>query len=414
MVVNKRVYIGNLINDPQGCLDALKDRLTKFGKSLDDFENHGSFAYMNMSFDDESHFIKLKNSFNRLKFKGNDLRVDAAKPCWQWEIQKEKDDKEDVLKEKNIAEGHWKYHKKIENVNMSWQDRMQVISGRQRKTSRKKQQLRNITFRVDVNGSLKVYKCYKNKLWGYERHKELQDLVSKFIHGQWRNGWDHIVDRLNYSRAKGACRDPIPADEAEEEEEETDEKATSEKVLADMLESFDFDRAPVDSEEDNELVDEWKHKDEKEVTASGQLDEPVPCFDKPVSQTETLRNLFDAQENQPFKLAADADADADIDHDKDVPEEEEEEELNAVIQAAEPLVSREKNTALFFPHFDSPFLSGQTQLSKLQGIQPNLESWQQEFWNNRATWMRDMKRKKRDALRQLAKRKARNGAGLLV
>ncbi|CDF87346.1 BN860_04324g1_1 [Zygosaccharomyces bailii CLIB 213] len=411
MVVNKRVYVGNLINDPQGCLDALKDRLTKFGKSLDDFENHGSFAYMDMSFDDESHFIKLKNSFNRLKFKGNDLRVDAAKPCWQWEIQKKNDDKEEVLKEKRIAEGHWKYHKKIENVNTSWEDRMQVIPGRQRRTSRNKQQLRNITFRVDVNGSLKVYKCYKNKLWGYERHKELQDLVFKFSHGQWRNGWDHIVDRLNYSRAKVACRHPILADDddEEEEEEEADEKATSEKVLADMLESFDFDRAPVDSEEDNELVDEWKHKDEKKVKASGQPDEPVPFFDKPASQTETLRNLFDPQGNQPFKLAAEADAD--IDHDKDVPKEE---EVNAVIETVGPLVSHEKNTALFFPHFDSPFLSGQTQLSKLQGIQPNLDSWQQEFWNNRAPWMRDMKRKKRDALRQLAKRKARNGAGLLV
>ncbi|MCG8711227.1 hypothetical protein JHU04_004629, partial [Brenneria sp. 4F2] len=68
------------------------------------------------------------------------------------------------------------------------------------------------------------------------------------------------MDRLNYSRAKVACRHPILADDAdeEEEEEEADEKATSEKVLADMLESFDFDRAPVDSEEDNELVDEWK------------------------------------------------------------------------------------------------------------------------------------------------------------
>lgn len=42
-------------------------------------------------------------------------------------------------------------------------------------------------------------------------------------------------------------------------------------------------------------------------------------------------------------------------------------------------------------------------------------SWDQQFWDNRATWTREMKQKKRDALRQLKKKNSRmRGTGVLV
>ncbi|CAR26877.1 hypothetical protein ZYGR_0I01490 [Zygosaccharomyces rouxii] len=420
MAVQKRIYVGNLNNDLEGCLQALEMRFSKFGKCTSEFEVRGNFAYIDMEFEDDSRFTKLKSSFNHVKFKGNDLIVDAARPRWQWEEQKKKDDEEEPIKRKQIIKRHWEYYKKMENIGMSWEDRIQMIPGRHRTAKRNKQQLRNMTFRVDVNGSLKVYKCYKQKLWGYERDKEAQDLVHKFVNGKWRNGWDHIVDRLNYTRSKGvSAGEPImkAGQEGEEEEEEEDngERERTDKVLEDMFKSFDFDKPMVDDEaipekSDNELpADEDEHEHEIEVEhESKDEDEPIPVFGED-NQTKTLRNLFDPQENQPFKLITESDDD--IDHDKDAEQEE--------VVAEPELVKQEysaprKTAALFFPHFDSPFLSGQTQLNKLPAFQPDWQLWQDQFWDQRIDWIKEMKRKRKDALRQLAKKKSKNGVNILV
>lgn len=451
MSVQKRIYVGNLLNDPESCLQALEARFGKFGHRLDGFESHGNFAYMDMTFEDENMFNKLKSSFNRVKFKGNDLRVDAARPRWQWEDQKRRDDEEEPVKREQIAKRHWEYYKKMENINMSWEGRMQLIPGRHRKNKRNKHQMRNITFRVDVNGSLKVYKCYKQKLWGYERDKEFQDLVYRFVNGKWRNGTDHIVDRLNYARSKGVHgfeprnRDEQEAELEEQEEDDSGEKGRTDKVLEDMFKSFDFDKPIVDDEavpegqrqkeepdEDKEPIDyqEEEEKDdeaipekpeEKKISEKSENstnyqeeigdedeDEPIPNFGES-NRMETLRNLFNPQENQPFKLMTEVDDD--IDHGKDL-------EQEKAVEAPE-LTEREapalkKSAALFFPHFDSPFLSGQTQLNKLPVYQPDWQSWQDQFWDERIDWIKDMKRKRKDVLRQLAKRKSKNSISILV
>ncbi|GAV52867.1 hypothetical protein ZYGR_0AI01490 [Zygosaccharomyces rouxii] len=420
MVVQKRIYVGNLVNDPESCLQALETRFSKFGRCTSGFEAHDSFAYIDMEFGDDSGFTKLKSSFNHVKFKGNDLKVDAARPRWQWEEQKKKDDEEEPIKRKQMIKRHWEYYKKMENIGMSWEDRIQMIPGRHRTTKRNKHQMRNITFRVDVNGSLKVYKCYKQKLWGYERDKESQDLVYKFVNGKWRNGWDHIVDRLNYTRSKGVFNsEPVKegGQEAEEEEEEENngEKERTGKVLEDMFKSFDFDKPMTDDEAipekpDNEAPadkdgDEYEMEDEED---GEEEDEPIPKFGEG-NKTETLRSLFDPQENHPFKLITESDDD--IDHDKDVEQQDVVAEPEFVRQES---LAPKKSTALFFPHFDSPFLSGQTQLNKLPAFQPDLQSWQDQFWDQRVDWIKEMKRKRKDALRQLAKKKSKNNVSILV
>lgn len=495
MVFEKRLYIGNIQKDQENCVTELQHRFERFGKCLSDhFECHEHFAYVNMQFDNEQQFNKLKSSFNNVKFKGNILRVDAAKMDWhsRWELENS-DTSTETTKQQHMLNQQLKHAKKLENINMSWKDRREVIRGRNRTTPRKKLQLRNITFRVNVNGHLKVYKCYKTKLWGYERNKKVRDLVYRFVNAHWKDGNDHIVDRLDYSRS----RNPIhfknrdgdiltmkvtenANGENEEEEEKIDdmEKEKNNQILASLLGNFDFEK-PVQLEEDEEYGSsdyeydamyketapvsketpqdieyvkegEFKHAEtNSEEKADDEDSEPIPTFasksenaatdisseeefiptfgekkdttEGTVSNTDTLRSLFNPGESKEnvFKLIEESDED--INHDKDLKKEQ---ISNAIqeqenLQTSELQITKHNDKGLFFPHLESPFLVSQAQLSKIKNAmhseQDIFASWDQQFWDNRATWTREMKQKKRDALRQLKKKNSRmRGTGVLV
>ncbi|CCF56299.1 hypothetical protein KAFR_0A08650 [Kazachstania africana CBS 2517] len=469
--IAKRIFVGNLNENLDDSLAFLHSRFQKFGSCKDDsFEKHSNFAYLNMSFNDEKDFQKLKSTFNNMKFKGNQLKIDLAKPSWEsnWESQLEKDKVENEKKQKFIEQKNWEFYKKMKNINMSWTDRRQVLSGRIRKTPRRKFHLKSMTFRVNVNGSLKVYKCYKTKLWGYEKNKELMDLVYKFVGGKWRNGYDHIVDRLDYSRSVNSIKFPNKENKnstltisnegtniEDEEHLSEEEKQKNNDVLTDLLSRFDFDKsvAVVDSdeaeafgfsdhEEDTVGMNEQKSYLEAQNVSTthqeynmqddakdeeGGEDEPMPTFgfsnaettqikESTTSNTETLRSLFNPEQIDTtaasFKLMDEKNDD--IDESKTIPETQ-----IADIMEREPEAIRENNPEsknhLFFPHFNSPFLVGQTQLSKIKRTNNNiLDNWEDEFWENRGIWMKEMKNKKRDALRQIRKRKAKDNNVILI
>lgn len=138
-----------------------------------------------------------------------------------------------------------------------------------------------------------------------------------------------------------------------------------------------------------------------------------------ISNTETLRNLFNPNEAEPvsqFKLIEDSDND--IDHAKDVDVNQLEEEVSksdtlGLTSAPVPHVSRDKDNKnfLFFPHLQSPFLVGQTQLSKVRapGRETMLSNWDEEFWANRGNWTRDMRRKMKDALKHRKRKQSKSG-----
>lgn len=485
--VTKRLYVGNVFQDADACLEELRTRFARFGRCLsEDFEKHGTFAYMNMEFNDDAQFQRLRNSFNNVKFKGNELRVSAAKPDWQsaWEARHKQDEEQCEVLNKVAEKRNWEYHKKMENIGMSWEERKNVIPGRVRETPRSKAQMRNITFRLNVNGSLKVYKCYKTKLWGYEREKDAKDLVSRFVNNKWRNGEDHIVDRLDYSRARRSVSAKV-----EEQREDLDLMAETEEpekvkdVLAGFLKDFEFDKPlqlsddegteipfqqesnvdhskeigkAVEMDEDStsqsnevrdaaseeqvdeneeqveeneeqvdeneEQVDENEDEDEEFIPtfasgASGASVENTKASDeKPESNTETLRNLFNPESDEPassFRLIAHSDED--IDHQMDL----EVEEVTATpqeIQIMQKPVQEKEKHHLFFPHFDSPFLVGQTMLSKLKtsDVTEKLSDWEDKFWENRGNWTKELKRKRRDALRHSNKKRVGKGSGLLL
>lgn len=468
VALTKRLYVGNLHNNTEACLGELQGRFKKFGRCLsEDFENHGTFAYINMEFDDDAQFQRLRNSFNNVKFKGNELKVSEAKPDWKssWETRKKQDEEDNKVLETEAKKRDWEYYKKIENIERSWEDRRNVIPGRIRKTPRSRVQMRNITFRLDVNGSLKVYKCYKTKLWGYERDKDVKDLVSKFVNNKWRNGEGHIVDRLDYSRAKRSLwsiveeRSPENKEDVEEAGED-EEKEKAKDVLASFMKDFEFDKPlQLSDDEENEVSSHRESKSnqtteqkvddtipveeptlpKKDTTrpkidahnegSESDNDEPIPTFTsapndsvtgqsetKTVNDTETLRSLFNPETDEPsnsFKLIAESDED--IDHKRD----EEVEEVTATPQEIQelerPAQNKEKHH-LFFPHVDSPFLVGQTMLSKLKttAASERLSDWEEKFWENRGTWTKELKRRRRDALRSMNKKRAGKGSGLLL
>lgn len=476
-VIQKRIFVGNIFHDADDCYSELLDRFGKFGDcQAVQFEKHNHFAFIDVKFNDDADFNKLRKSFNNVKFKGNILKVDEAKPNWEttWALQHAKDLKEDIILKMKMKKKNWQHYKKMENVAKSWKDHKEVIAGRMREEPRKRSQLRNVTFRINVNGSLKVYKCYKTKLWGYERNKELNDLVYKFTNNFWKNGYNHIVDRLDYSRAaktvrfkNGLKQLTVSQDEnTGNEEMDSDEHMSEEEkeknnvILNDLLKGFDFDKPMALNDSDEEPI---AQHEEEEVDASkdenvkiekvpevnepedestipqdvseektehnddgvdGQEDhEFIPTFTKEIGQgtisnTETLRNLFNPTEAEPvsqFKLIEDSDND--IDHAKDVDVNQLEERVsksyNAGLMSPISQISKDKDTKnfLFFPHSQSPFLVGQTQLSKVRatGKETILSNWDEEFWANRSNWTRDMRRKMKDALKHRKRKQSKSG-----
>ncbi|AET37768.1 Nop8p Ecym_2008 [Eremothecium cymbalariae DBVPG len=477
MVLCKRVYVGNLYNDIERCTQQLYGRFGQFGKCLSSqFECHSHFAYIMMEFDSEHQLNRLKASFNNLSYMGNKLKIDVAKPDWKerWMIENQNKSLEEAKKRQMLSQ-QWEHYKKLHNIKKSWIDRKEVITGRVRKTPRSKHNLKSMTFRITMDGKLKVLKCYKTKLWGYERNKSLRDLVYSFTDKYWRDGCNHIVDRLDYSRTKNSLRfestngDSITVDlnhstgtvEGPESSEEFKvEREITHGILNGMLENFDFAK-PVELEVENEPADadyelnamykselvstEAKHPDQ-EVPPLGLIERSEDAngyesvsrahneskqlntnIDKElnknpaISNTEVLRNVFNPLnvENAQFKLIEESDED--IDHEKDISEPTGIDviEVNKAVAIPENPINKGNPKGLFFPHWQSPFLLAQTQLHKVKKSNPNdqqqLTSWEEEFWRNRAAWTREMKLARRDVLRQLKKRNSRSpGSNILV
>lgn len=505
-MVEKRLFIGNLKHGVEECLADLEQRFKAFGEYVgsgqDVFERHNGFAFVTMRFEDAEALQRLKSRFHKVKFKGNQLIVDYARPAWsqERESQQREEQKQSRVLEKRQRKNDWEHYKKMEHINASWRDLKEVVPGRMRESPRSRQGLRNITFRLNVGGALKVYKCYKTKLWGYERDKDTRDLVHKFSnHRFWKDGSDHVVERLDYSRSRGALRwanmdeewrpylelrnrrrpataagvagealdssgstlatstvdDLVDADESDIEQE----KERTNNILAQMMDSFDFAKPmALDDEDAGKLPDAEQNRssakdnrnyksetapenadyyqDEETVAEeAAQADgddseEFIPTFgantsnngneqdtrkviEGTISNTDTLRTLFNPEvtgeasgieaAGATFKLINDGDQD--IDQSKNPELAVEDVQVQEEVPVAETHTKQRRN--LFFPHFESPFLQGQTQLSKIQAGQQVdlLQTWSDDFWANRGLWMKEMKQKKRDALRKLRKRK---------
>ncbi|ABN66378.2 putaative nucleolar protein required for 60S ribosome biogenesis [Scheffersomyces stipitis CBS 6054] len=163
-------------------------------------------------------------------------------------------------------------------------------------------------------------------------------------------------------------------------------------------------------------------------------DEFVPTFGQSsvssTNNTEVLRSLFNPGNTEEvietgsgFKLALDENDD-DIDEDRAMDEDQQQALLEQIRNKQEEDAVRERSTkfGLFWPHLDSPFLSTQSQISKIgaigdhiklpgekdevvvatkEGEESPYEKW---FWENRGELSRECKRRRRDVLRVFKKK----------
>lgn len=469
---SQRIFVGNVVNEPELCFEDLYKRFSRFGECLDsEFERHGTFGFLNMRFADDRGLAKLKASMHRVKFHGNVLAVEGARPNW---IERWAADHERAITLEPAAHAERlrreRMHERLKaNIKMNWRDRRDTIYGRLRQVPRKRQQMRNATLRTLVGNTLKVLRCTRQKLWGYERNREYSDLTYKFTHGKWLNGHDHVVERLDYKHARlGAASRAATLsttelhrdhDHENDSESDTDRKVTT-QVLSSMLGDFDFDK-PMILEEDVEdtsrttsntdyvrteselanippsyskdagsefaeraSAEEEVEKEEIVTEKTSELEDKqqdaheefTPKFGETISNTETLRNIFnpdDDSEPKNFTLIEEND---DINEEQNKPDSTLSEKI--VFNTANVVCGRRERQLkhLFFPHYDSPFLQGQTQLAHVRVTEENnvMEKWEDEFWEHRGEWMKMMKAKRKDALKQIRKRKSKSDMKLLV
>lgn len=491
----RRLFIGNISNALAQDPEDIKKRISKFGSIKSDFELHHnevkelSFGFLDVELGDKD-YAMLKNTLNGVNYKGSKLVIDIAKENYQKRWEEDHNRPEEHIKAKMIKNSY-DFWKKMENINKDFKDRQETIPGRHRKSPRK--DIKRMTFRVNFNGDVKVIRCYKTKLWGYEKNKKLRDLVYKFSHNVWKDGNEHIVERFVKSLSLSQNHQTLTIERIDEntqdrddqilkdlgdDEEAEEEKERNNKVLAGLLGEFDFDK-PMDikdeeeeyghsdyeyegtmnrfsddekyqnnnygeieyvkegefakqnivsfeneddddeeekeQEQDQEIdIDENEDEDHEFMPNFGQVaegdastkDSAVP--DGTISNTETLRTLFDANDEGTFKLIEESDDD--IDQTKKTVADDVVISENNIASIIAPKIKNRKG--LFFPHFDSPFLVAQTQLNKLDG-NINFEDWEDSFWDKRSEWTKEFKRRKRDIMRQMRKKNAKNARAVI-
>lgn len=256
-----RIHVGGISKELASSLTDLENRFSKIGSIEKSFEIHEKpvldyrFAYITMKLD-KSGFSKLKKNWEGVRFKGSKLTIAVAKDDYQtlWKNDTKRQDTKILDRQKRELTA-FNRKMRIAEANVNPFKLALVTKGRFRKTPRKTD-LKNLTVRVNINGKLKIIKCKKSKLWGVDKNKKIKDLTYRFIAGEWRDGNDHVVDRLSDKVIvfdKGITvedndqNNEILADEVHQEFLE--EQSRTNQLLANMLGKYDFDK-PLDLEDD--------------------------------------------------------------------------------------------------------------------------------------------------------------------
>ncbi|RCK57377.1 60S ribosome subunit biogenesis protein NOP8 [Candida viswanathii] len=152
------------------------------------------------------------------------------------------------------------------------------------------------------------------------------------------------------------------------------------------------------------IKDKYDEEHQPDEEESSSEEEFMPTFGAPkpaVNDTETLHE-----------------DDEDLDTEKQI-DAAKQEQLFQEIQRQkqdEIILAKQQKYGLFWPHFDSPFLSTQSQLSKLGnekivlpgeqegGDDEGESAYEKWFWSMRGEILRECKRRKRDVLRSLRKK----------
>lgn len=259
-VQRRRLHIGGLSKELTENITELEQRFSKIGQIVEPIEIHEkpvleyNFAYVTMELND-SQFKELKKLWNDVRYKGSKLTIGIAKENYlqRWEKDSRRQDPKILSRERRSKVTESRLARIAQRDENPFKLAL-VTKGRFRATSRTTD-LKNLTLRISINGRLKVIKCKKTKLWGMDKNKAIRDLTSRFVAGEWRDGNDHVIDRLArkiviFDDGKILVKDTtVPtADDIKEELEEEQHKTN--KILEDMLNKYNFEK-PVELEDDN-------------------------------------------------------------------------------------------------------------------------------------------------------------------
>lgn len=252
-----RIYVGGISPSLAASIGDLQKRMEKYGRVLGDFEVHYNevqerhFGYVTLE-TSATRVASLQKVMGGVNFKGSKLTVDLAKPDWQkrWEKDSRRQDTKIAQRKQRqrITDARLE---RISKRGVNPFEQALVSKGRLRKSARK--DVKNMTLRVEIKGRVRLIKCKKTKLWGIAKNRGIKDLTRRFIAGEWRDGSDHVIDRL-VSKIVVFGNDGITVEDYEDkpvEQELTEEQGKTNKVLAGLLSQYDFDR-PVELEEDED------------------------------------------------------------------------------------------------------------------------------------------------------------------
>ncbi len=467
--IERRLHIGAISPTLAQDISDLENRIEKHGKIIksielrkkDTLDTFYGFITVKMT---QKEYSQLRSALNGVNFKGSKLIIDIAKSDFQEEWKRDHDRKDQttqVLKRKELIKQR-NESKKVLKLNL--------LEGRIRKSKR---DFKNVTYRALIKGKLKTIKCWKQKLWGYQKEKTMKDLVWRYANGIWTDGTEHVIERTNFIKTKRPDNLTIesnhntvraPAFQENEEAEAVEaERLKNQKILDGLMEQFDFDQkleTPIPGEklEDQDADSDFEiqyHSDSELYNANNtkplsncpvneresvisksanyskkavhfgeeensededEDNEFMPSFegsnfkiDEPkINDTTILRGIFGTSDKaSEFTLVDDNNSDIDLDN---VIEEHIVSRETPEAVSNEPMLTTTVQRGLYFPHFESPFLSAQSQISRFKQFSISSEDWKTEFEEKSEEWEANTKRRRRDVLRQIEKSKGKSQA----
>ena len=259
-VQKRRLHVGGLSKELTENIAELEQRFSKVGHILEPFEIHEkpvleyNFAYVTMELND-SQLRQLKKLWNDVRYMGSKLSIGIAKDSYlqRWEKDSRRQDTKILSREGRSRVTERRLARIAQRDENPF--KLALVSKGRLRASPRTTDLKNLTLRVSINGRLKVIKCKKTKLWGMDKNKAIRDLTSRFIAGEWRDGNDHVIDRLAHKMVifddgKILIKDTNVAAAADIQEELEEEQHKTNKVLENMLNKYNFDK-PVEFEDDN-------------------------------------------------------------------------------------------------------------------------------------------------------------------
>lgn len=455
-----KLFIGAISQQLADSIDELDSRFSKYGKIISPIDLHKKptldtyFGYTTLEITPKQ-LVALRQAFNKVKFKGTVLAIETARPDYKerWATDNARRDpppSKDQLKRK--------YGKPRREVD--------IIPGKMRKTPRKR--AKYMTFRIQIGSKKTILKCPKKKLWGVMKNKKIDEMVWQYSHGQWKDGNGDIIETVDFqpvatksgvsligststSKDSKTLQKPESETIADEEAEEERQRNLSilDKIFGDAAEDF-MPKALIDSrgneleldendsekenEDDEDMADWENHSNFKKVEATNDMNPAIDNEDEDVemaersnkqekedktsnaiNSTKTLRNLFNPAENsgQFFLFGGDNADNEDFDNTVlDEINEAEKQQASIKPKSADdisfassfpPAVAKVRK-GLFFGHFESPFLSSQSQVALLPLLQFDKEAWETLFYDKRSDWAKKYKARRREALRQIEKK----------